>query len=117
MAAVDRNNLPEGLLEDIKNYLDITWDDPATDKKISGIIADGMIYLNAKYGEAADYTADGNPRTLLKEYARYARDGALDVFENNYLSLLLGMQNERKVSAIALESAVQANGKPDLPGV
>lgn len=110
MAAVDRDSLPEGLLEDIKNYLDITWDDPATDKKISGIIADGMVYLNAKYGEEADYTADGNPRTMLKEYARYARDSALDVFENNYQSMLLGMQNERKVRAVDLEGAVSPSG-------
>ena len=93
----DRNNLPEGLLEDIKAHLDITWNIDATDLKIRGIIADGMNYLNKKLGEEADYTMDGDPRTLLKEYCRYARDSALDVFENNYLSLILSMQNERAV--------------------
>ena len=88
---VSRDSLPEGLLSDVKNYLNITWDDDATDKKVSGLIASGMIYLNAKYGKDADYTADGMPRTLLMEYVRYARDSALDVFENNYQALLLGM--------------------------
>lgn len=103
---VSRDSLPEGLLSDVKNYLNITWDDDATDKKVSGLIASGMIYLNAKYGEDADYTADGMPRTLLMEHVRYARDSALDVFENNYQALLLGMQNGRRVSAYGMEGPV-----------
>lgn len=103
---VSRDSLPEGLLSDVKNYLNITWDDEATDAKVSGLIVSGMVYLNLKYGEEADYTADGMPRTLLMEYVRYARDSALDVFENNYQALLLGMQNERLVNAHAVDSAV-----------
>lgn len=105
---VSRDSLPEGLLSDVKNYLNITWDDDATDKKVSGLIASGMIYLNAKYGEDADYTADGMPRTLLMEYVRYVRDSALDVFENNYQALLLGMQNGRLVSAYGMEDPVSS---------
>ena len=103
---VSRESLPEGLLSDVKNYLNITWDDDATDTKVSGLIAAGMVYLNAKYGEEADYIADGMPRTLLMEYVRYARDSALDVFENNYQALLLGMQNGRLVNVYDLESAI-----------
>lgn len=105
---VNRNSLPEGLLSDVKNYLNITWDDEATDAKVSGLIASGMMYLNLKYGEEADYTEDGMPRTLLMEYVRYARDSALDVFETNYQSLLLGMQNEKAVSDYVMESTVSA---------
>lgn len=93
----DRNNLPAGLLEDVKDRLDVTWDDGATDLKYSGLIAQGMAYLNKKLGEEADYTADGDPRALLMEYVRYARDQALDVFENNYLSMILGAQHDLEV--------------------
>lgn len=100
--------MPDGLLSDVKNYLNITWEDEATDTKVSGLIASGMMYLNLKYGEEADYTADGMPRTLLMEYVRYARDSALDVFETNYQSLLLGMQNEKAVSDYVMESTVSA---------
>lgn len=96
--AASRDALPAGLLEDVKNYLGITWEDEATDSKISGLIASGMAYLDSKYGGEADYEADGLPRTLLFEYVRYMRDSALDVFENNYLALLLAMQNERLVT-------------------
>ena len=104
----DRSNLPVGLLADVENYLNITWDDEATDQKIGGLIASGMAYLDAKYGAVADYTKDGMPRTLLMEYVRYARDSALDVFETNYQALLLGMQNEKAVSDYVMESTVSA---------
>ena len=105
---VSRDSLPQGLLADVKNYVNITWDDEATDAKVSGLIASGMAYLNAKYGEEADYTADGMPRTLLMDYVRYGLSNALDVFENNYQALLLGMQNERRVSTYAVESTLPA---------
>lgn len=104
--AADRNALPDGLLADVKNYLGITWDDAATDAKTSGLIASGMAYLDKKLGDGIDYTEDGMPRTLLFEYVRYMRDSALDVFENNYRSLILGAQNDRKVSAYVLESTL-----------
>lgn len=48
---VSRDSLPQGLLADVKNYINITWDDEATDAKISDMIASGMVYLNEKYGE------------------------------------------------------------------
>lgn len=108
--APDRKALPEGLLADVKNWLDITWEDDATDTKVSGLIASGMVYLDGKLGEAGDYTRDGLPRTLLLEYCRYGRDSALDVFENNYQSMILDMQNGRKVSAFDMESTLPAQG-------
>ena len=104
--AVSRDKLPEQLLTDIKLDLGITWDDEATEAKLRRLIAAGMIYLNKKLGEEASYEKDGDPRTLLFEYVRYARDAALDVFENNYRSLILSMQNERAVK-LYVESTEQ----------
>lgn len=98
---MDREGVSAQLLDDVKNYLNITWDDEATDRKVRGLIAAGAIYLDLKRGAPADYEADGLPRTLLMDYVRYARDGALDVFENNFQSLLLGMQAEQAVKDYA----------------
>lgn len=103
----DAVQIDPALLDDIKLYLDVTWEDNATDRKLTGLIADGIAYLDDKLGEPGDYESPGYPRQLLKEYVRYARDAALDVFENNYLSLLLAMQHERMVGAYGLESAGQ----------
>ena len=85
------------LLPEIKNDLDITWDDEAIDKKLIRYIRDGIAYLDSKYGGNADYVRDGFPRTLLFKYVQYAYDKALDVFENNYMGMLLAMQNMKAV--------------------
>ena len=90
---MQRQSIPAELLADVKNHLNITWDDEATDNKIRGFIAAAMAYLNEKGGSVLDYDADGLPRTLMMEFVRYARDEALDVFENNYMALILNMQN------------------------
>lgn len=103
-----RRTVPAALLADVKNYLNITWDDEATDAKINGLIASAAAYLDSKLGGQPDYEADGMPRTLLMEYVRYARDSALDVFESNYQALILTAQQESMVSDYAVEIALQA---------
>lgn len=87
------------LLAGIKNDLDVTWDDEATDTKYRRLIEDGMAYLGGKIGGAPDFERAGEARTLLREYVRYARDEAQDVFETNYLSRILAAQNDRRLSA------------------
>lgn len=93
--------ISDALLTDIKADLGITWKDDVTERKVQNYIRSGIAYLNGKLGTSGDYEADGYPRTLLFEYVRYARDGALDVFENNYMSMILAMQNERAVREYA----------------
>lgn len=99
-----------GLLADVKNLLDITWADPATDNKIRALMEDGMFYLDNKAGRAGDFTAPGFRRTLLVEYVRYARDNALDVFETNYRDMILAMQNEEAISGAEAET-LQSEGR------
>lgn len=91
------------LFGDIKADQGITWEDPITDQKLANHAALGMAYLDEKLGTAGDYQAPGLPRMLLFEYVRYARAGALDVFEHNYLSLILAMQSKRRVDTYAAE--------------
>jgi hypothetical protein len=90
--------LPAGLLEAVRIYLDITWDDPAGDEKLTGIIARGMRYLDGVAGEALDYSIEDKPRELLMDYCRYVRSNALDEFQTNYLHELLSLQISREVA-------------------
>ena len=76
------------LLADAKNYLDITWRDDETDKKLTGILARGMAFLDRVAGTELDYTAEDIPRSLLFDYARYARENALNDFTEHYLTEL-----------------------------
>lgn len=92
------------LLADVKTVLNVTWSDPGTDNRLTILAQNGMAYLNDKLGVPADYSQPGYPRALLFEYVRYARDEAIDVFENNYMSLILAMQNERLVNTFVAET-------------
>lgn len=91
--------LPEGILGTVKNYLDITWDDPAGDEKLSGIIARGIKYINSAAGAEMDYTLEEKPRELLFDYCRYVRSNALNEFQENYLHELLSLQITQEVAA------------------
>ena len=98
-----RKRVSPTLISAVKDYLNITWTDEATDRKISGLAASGIAYIDLKYGSEADYNMDGLPRQLLMEYIRYASDNALEAFENNYLNMLLAMRHERAVYDFALD--------------
>lgn len=103
---IKRNEVPPELLATTENYLNITWNDQATDDKVCGLIASGTAYLDLKGGGVLDYEADGMPRTLLLEYVRYGYSSALDVFETNYMNQILTMRHERLVEKYAAENAV-----------
>lgn len=97
--------LPDGLLDDARNYLDITWNDPAGEKKLTGILMRGMAYLNEKAGVELDFSKEDSPRSLLFDYTRYVRANALDEFEGNYLHDLLSLQIREQVKeAVTVDS-------------
>ena len=97
--------LPEGLLEAVRNYLDITWADPAGDEKLTGIIARGIKYIDGVAGAEMDYTVEDKPRELLFDYCRYVRSNALNEFQTNYLPELLTLQISQEVKTYAAENA------------
>lgn len=97
--------LPSGLLDAVRNYLDITWVDSAGDEKLSGIIARGMKYLDSVAGAALDYTEEDKPRELLFDYCRYVRSNALDEFQTNYLPELLTLQIQKEVASYVKANA------------
>lgn len=81
--------LPDGLLSAVKSYLNVTWQDEATDAKITGYISRGMARLQNIAGAPLDFITEGQPRALLLDYCRYANAQALEVFEKNFMSELL----------------------------
>lgn len=92
-------SLPEGLLKDVRGYLDITWVDAATDEKLTGIIERGIKYIDRIAGSEMVYTTNDKPKELLLDYCRYARSNALEMFQKNYLNELLSLQIDKEVEA------------------
>ncbi len=86
------------LMQDVKNYVDITWElDKAGESKLASIILRGMNYIDSIAGEKLDYTLEETHRALLLDYVRYVRSNALDEFQANYKSELLSLQISREV--------------------
>lgn len=77
---------------DIKNHLDITWDDADGDKKLKSMILRGMNVINDRCGAEYDYNNEGMPKELLINYVMYARSSAVDEFLQHYASELLRLQ-------------------------
>ena len=93
------------LLQDIKDYLHITWDDEKTDTTLTGMIKRGMKKLDDIAGLNLDFTIEDSPRELLFDYVRYANSQALEVWEKNFQSELLSLHLESQASLIELEES------------
>lgn len=78
------------MLEEVKSRLRITWDDE--DDLLEGIIEQGEYYLDDLTGVELDYEKNGQARSLLFEYCRYAYNNALEYFEENFSSEILRLQ-------------------------
>lgn len=91
----DINKIDSELLQEIKDYLNITWEDEKTNKKLTGMMKRGKTYLQKVAGVSSlDFTKEDDPKTLLLDYCRYAYSQALEMFEINFQSELLSLHLE-----------------------
>ncbi len=86
------------MLQEIKNYLKITWDDE--DATITELINRGKAKLNELVGAELDFEAEGLPRSLLFDYVRYAYNNASEYWEENYQHEILRLQLMISVSML-----------------
>lgn len=89
------------MLEAVKNYLKITWDDE--DANLQEIIDQGEAYLNELTGAELDYTQKGLARSLLFDYCRYVYNNASEYFEENFQREILRLQLKVGVSELPAE--------------
>ena len=83
------------LIDDVKDYLDITWEMDAGElKKLSGMIERGKEYLQGKIGNC-DFESETWEKALLLDYCMYARAGQIPEFQKNYHSDIIALQMNR----------------------
>jgi len=87
------------LLAAVRNYLDITYVDAATDQKLTSMIEDGIFYLNDAIGAGMNYRSPGPVRRLLFDYVRYARSGASNQFWEHYRQDIIPLRQKQEVAA------------------
>lgn len=105
--------LPTDTLDAVKTYLNITWQDAATDAKITGYIQRGMTRLQKIAGVSLDFTAEDQPRMLLLDYCRYANAQALEMFEQNFAAELLDLNLSAQAPATpSLSLTISAGSTP-----
>lgn len=91
------------LLEEIKNYLDITWETtPEEDAKLQGLLKRGKAALTGKIG-ACNFEEDTQEKTLLFVHVMYERSGALDEFWKNYRGEILSLRIRKRVEQSEIE--------------
>lgn len=78
------------MLEAIKSYLKITWNDE--DGAITGLINRGKAKLQELVGAELDFEQEGEARSLLFDFVRYAYNNASEYFEENFREEILRLQ-------------------------
>lgn len=80
------------MLDELKNYLNISWQDELIDKKLTQLVNESKAVLNRLMGIDLDYEQDQEAKELLFNRVRYAYNNALDEFEKNFAQVILRKQ-------------------------
>lgn len=101
-------------LDTVKNYLDVTWTDTATDAKLAGILSRAESTLSSYAGVELDFTDETTPEAqLLLDLCRYIWWERFEEFKINYQSELLMLRaNAATVEGGDDEGTDEENGQP-----
>lgn len=95
------------LLEELKNYLDITWDDEDTDKKLDGILNRAKNILSEYAGEALVFdSAHETEKQLLFDCCRYIYNNSLEDFKTNFGAELITLRAKFAIKAVEEDAEV-----------
>lgn len=94
------------MLEAVKSYLKITWNDE--DVAITGLINRGKAKLQELVGAELDFEQEGEARSLLFDFVRYAYNNASEYFEENFREEILRLQLMTGVALMSAEEDADA---------
>ena len=87
------------MIDELKNYLDVTWTDTATDTKISGILSRAESFINSYAGATIDFETDLSAKQLLFDLCRYIYCNSLEDFKVNFRGDLIALRARYKADA------------------
>lgn len=89
------------LIDTLKTYLDITWDDEHTNAKLAGILARAQTKICAYAGaEPLDFADGTEEQQLLLDLCRYMWFNVPENFEANYRHDLIMLRAKYKTEAM-----------------
>lgn len=87
----------DSLLQELKDKLNITWDEEETNRKLNSILIDAEIILNYKLGATIDYYEEGPEHNLFLNYCMYAWNNCTNEFDDNYLNEIYQIRQKYEV--------------------
>lgn len=96
---LEREQMPQAIVDMVKRHLNITWYDTDTDEKIMDAMVDAEAALNHKLGATIDYFQAGPERKLYLNYLLYDWNNALEQFDAAYRAEILQIRHKYEVQA------------------
>lgn len=90
-------------LDDLKNYLNITYEDQDIDAKLTGILARADKYVRSRTAAAAGDALTDTEEQLVYDACRYMFNDAFEDFEGNFMHILTAERAVRQVAAAESE--------------
>lgn len=84
-------------LQEVKDHLNITWQDEDTDRKLERIIEDAKSTLNYKIGYNIDYLQSGMEHNLFLNYCMYSWNNCTNEFDTNYFNEIMQLRQKYEV--------------------
>lgn len=99
------------LLNDVKDYLDITWDD--SDSKMNGIIDRASAILSDYAGSTLAFDNE-NDKQMLLDCCRYIYNHALEDFKHNFSAELFTLRAKYAIIDADTETEEEDAEIPDV---
>ena len=90
---------PESLIDDLKDYLCISFDDERTDRALTSSLSRGQAVIEDYAGAEIDFSQEGAEKQLLFDYCRYVRSQAPEMFEINFRHDLIALRAKYETEA------------------
>lgn len=92
------------MIEKLKKYLSITWEDDDIDNRLEELLEQSKTSLNSLIGVELDYE-DKELEELLFNRVRYAYNNSIEYFEENFKSEILRLQLQKGVEALEIKNS------------
>ena len=93
-------------LSDVKNYLNITYEDEDIDTKLSGILSRADSHIRKVTAVSAEEELNPDEEQLILDCCRYIFNDAFEDFDNNFMPTINGCRAARQVAAMESDDNV-----------
>lgn len=93
------------MIEKLKQYLNISWEDDELDKKLINLLEQSKNALTSLMGVSINFEEDKELEELLFNRVRYSYNNSLEYFEENFKSEILRLQLQKGVEALEIKNS------------